>query len=363
VGHARVIGLHRAPSSRALNLADAQSLWSPSGIYLNTPSYGLPPQPGWDDLQAALADWHGGRTGWQHWGDPVETAREAFAALVRAERSQVAIGATVSGLVGLVASSLPEGARVVVPDIEFTSTLFPFLVQPGLEVRTVEPAQLAEAIDEHTDFAAFSAVQMATGEVADLDAITRAAATHGVRTLVDATQAAGWLPLDATRFDFLVAAAYKWLMSPRGTAFMVVAPERLDGILPSQAGWYAGEDVHDAYSGPPLRLASDARRLDTSPAWFSWVGTAPAIELINEIGIDAIHEHDVGLANRFRAGLGLEPSNSAIVSTDHPGGAARLEAEGIRAAEVLGRLRTGWHVYNTKEDADRAVDVLQTTSG
>jgi selenocysteine lyase/cysteine desulfurase len=204
---------------------------------------------------------------------------------------------------------------------------------------------------------------MATGEVADLDAITRAAATHGVRTLVDATQAAGWLPLDATRFDFLVAAAYKWLMSPRGTAFMVVAPERLDGILPSQAGWYAGEDVHDAYSGPPLRLASDARRLDTSPAWFSWVGTAPAIELINEIGIDAIHEHDVGLANRFRAGLGMPPSNSAIVVSDHPGGAARLEAEGIRAAEVLGRLRTGWHVYNTKEDADRAVDVLQTTSG
>jgi selenocysteine lyase/cysteine desulfurase len=360
VGHARGIGLHRAASSRALKLEDAQALWSPSGVYLNTPSYGLPPQPGWDALQAALADWHGGRTGWQHWGDPVEGAREEFATLVGADRSQVAIGATVSGLVGLVASSLPAGSRVIVPDIEFTSTLFPFLVQPGLEVRTVPPAQLAEAIDEHTDFAAFSAVQMATGEVADLDAISRAAATHGVRTLVDATQAAGWLPLDATRFDFLVAGAYKWLMSPRGTAFMVVAPERLDGILPTQAGWYAGADIHDSYSGPPLRLAADARRLDTSPAWFSWVGTEPAIRLINEIGIEAIHAHDIGLANRFRAGLGLEPSNSAIVTTDHPGGAARLEAKGIRASEQLGLLRTGWHVYNTKEDADLAVDVLRS---
>jgi selenocysteine lyase/cysteine desulfurase len=309
-------------------------------------------------MQAALADWHGGRTGWQHWGEPVEGAREAFGALVGVDRSQVAIGATVSGLIGLVASSLPKGTRVVVPDIEFTSTLFPFLVQPGLDVRTVPPARLAEAIDEHTDVAAFSAVQMATGEVADLDAITTAAATHGVLTVVDATQAAGWLPLDATRFDFLVVTAYKWLMSPRGTAFLVVAPGRLDGIVPAQAGWYAGDDVHSAYSGPPLRLAEDARRLDTSPAWFSWAGTEPAIRLINEIGIDAIHAHDVGLANRFRAGLGLPPSNSAIVTTDHPGGAARLLAEGIRATEQLGLLRTGWHVYNTAEDADRAVDIL-----
>ena len=358
MGHALDLGLHRPASSRALRLEDAQSLWSPAGAYLNTPSYGLPPQPGWDDLQAVLADWHGGRTGWVQWGDPVERARDAFAALVGVDRSQVAIGATVSGLVGLVASSLPKGTRVVVPDIEFTSTLFPFLVQPGLDVRTVPPAGLAEAIDEQTDFVAVSAVQMATGEVADLDAITGAAAAHGALTLVDATQAAGWLPLDASRFDFLVAAAYKWLMSPRGTAFMVVSPERLDGVLPSQAGWYAGEDVHDAYSGPPLRLASDARRLDTSPAWFSWAGTAPAIELINEIGVGAIHEHDVGLANRFRAGVGLEPSNSAIVVSDHPEGVERLLEHGIRAADVLGRLRTGWHVYNNTKDVDLAVDVL-----
>ncbi len=212
-----------------------------------------------------------------------------------------------SGLVGLVAASLPAGSRVLVPEIEFTSTLFPFMVQPGLEVSTVPPAGLAEAIDERTDVVAFSAVQMSTGEVADLDAILAAAAAHDVLTVLDATQAAGWLPLEADRFDFLVAAGYKWLISPRGTAWMTVAPERLDAIVPAQAGWYAGEDVHEAYIGPPLRLAQDARRLDTSPAWFSWVGALPALELLNEIGIEAIHAHDVGLANRFRAGLGLEP--------------------------------------------------------
>jgi selenocysteine lyase/cysteine desulfurase len=206
---------------------------------------------------------------------------------------------------------------------------------------------------------AFSAVQMSTGEIADVDGILAAAEAHAVLTVLDATQAAGWLPLEADRFDFLVAAGYKWLLSPRGTAWMTVAPERLDAIVPSQAGWYAGEDVYEAYIGPPLRLAHDARRLDTSPAWFSWVGALPALELLNGIGIEAIHDHDVALANRFREGMGLEPSNSAIVSFDHPDGLERLRAVGIQAAQPGGRLRVGFHLYNTEEDADSAVRVLQ----
>jgi selenocysteine lyase/cysteine desulfurase len=352
------VGLHRAASSRALKPADAQSLFSPEGTYLNTASFGLPPRAGWDALQHALEEWRGGRTSWEGWSESTDGARAEFARLVETDPGRVAIGATVSGLVGLVAASLPPGSRVVVPDIEFTSSLFPFLAQPELEVSTVPPAGLADAIDERTDAVAFSAVQMSTGEVADLDAILAAAQAHDVLTLVDATQAAGWLPLAANRFDFLVAAGYKWLLSPRGTAWMTVAPERLDTIVPAQAGWYAGEDVYEAYIGPPLRLARDARRLDTSPAWFSWVGALPALELLNEVGVEAIHEHNVGLANRFRAGMGLEPSNSAIVSFDRPDGLERLRAAGMQAAQPGGRLRVGFHLYNDEEDADRAVACL-----
>jgi selenocysteine lyase/cysteine desulfurase len=342
-------------------IADARSEWAPAGVYLNTASYGLPPRAGWDALQAALADWRGGRTSWEHWGDSTEGARAAFARLVGVRAGDVAIGATVSGLLGPVAASLPRGARVVVPDVEFTSTLFPFLVQAErgrCEVRLVPPARLPEAIDEHVDVVAFSAVQMSSGEVADLDAIAAAAAAHGVVTVCDATQACGWLPLDASRFDVVAVAAYKWLMSPRGTALMTVRRERLAEVVPLAAGWYAAEDVHGSYVGPAMELARDARRLDTSPAWFSWVGTRPALELVERIGVAAIHEHDVALANRFRAGLGLAPSDSAIVTADRPGAAERLERAGIVAAVRAGRLRASWHVYNTAADVDRALDVL-----
>jgi selenocysteine lyase/cysteine desulfurase len=347
-------------STAQIEIASARGQWHPQGAYLNTASYGLPPDCAWEAMQQALDDWRGGRTSWEHWGDSTEGARAAFAALVGVAPENVATGATVSELIGLVAASLPAGARVLAPDVDFTSVLFPFMVhsERGVEVRLAPANGLAGAIDATTDVVAFSAVQMATGEVSDLEAIRAAAEEHGAMTVVDGTQACGWLPLDAQRFDVVACHAYKWLMAPRGTAFMAVRPERLAAIVPAAAGWWAGEDPHASYFGPPLRLARSARRLDTSPAWFSWVGTQPALELVNRIGVEAIHAHDVGLANRFRAGVGLEPSDSAIVTADVPGGRDRLEAAGIMAAERGGRLRCSWHVYNTDEDVDAALGAL-----
>ena len=343
-----------------MDVAEAQSLWSPAGTYLNTASYGLPPSPAWDALSAALDDWRGGRTSWEHWGIPGEDARASFARLVGVPIETVAIAANVSTLLGMVAASVPDGTRVLAPEVDFTSVLFPFMAQErrGVTVRLVPAAELAGEIGSNVDVVAFSAVQMASGEVADLGAIATAAREHDVLTVVDATQAVGWLPIDGARFDVVAAHAYKWLLSPRGTAFMAIRPERLESIVPHAAGWYAGEDPLATFFGPPLRLAEGARRLDTSPAWFMWVGTAPALATIEEVGVDAINAHDVSLANRFRAGLELEPNDSAIVFCDMENAAEKLEHAGIRAAVRGGRLRTSWHVYNTTDDVDRTLDVL-----
>ena len=340
--------------------APMPDLWDVQGTYLNTASYGLPPRPAWEALQEALADWRGGRTSWEHWGIPGEEARAPFARLVGVPVGTVAIAPNVSTLVGRVAASIPDGARVLAPEVEFTSLLFPFLVQDRrrVSVRLVPPSEIPGEIGPEVDVVAFSAVQMATGEVAALDAITAAAEAHGVLTVVDATQAIGWLPFDASRFDVVAAHAYKWLLSPRGTAFMAIRPERLADVVPHAAGWYGGEDPLATFFGPPLRLAEDASRLDTSPAWFMWVATAPALATIEAIGVEAIHDHDLGLANRFRAGLGQEPGDSAIVFCDLPGAAEKLDGAGIRASIRGGRLRTSWHVYNSEADVDRTLEVL-----
>jgi len=218
-------------------------------------------------------------------------------------------------MVGLIAASLPPRARVLAAEGDFTSLLFPLLAA-GCEVRTIPLERLADGIDSRVDLVAFSAVQSADGRLADLDAISRAAAGYNAVTLVDATQACGWLPLDAQRFSVVVAGGYKWLCHPRGTAFMTIAPELRDRIVPLAAGWYAAEHLWDSCCGSPLRLAGDARRFDVSPAWLSWHAAAAALELFEALGLARIYEHNLALANRLRAGLGLQPGDSAIVSLD-----------------------------------------------
>src|SRR5262245_54145184 len=132
----------------ALPLAEAQGLWRPETVYLNTATYGLPPQPAWEALQGALADWHGGRTSFEPWMESTEVARREYAALTGAASEDVVVGAALSGLVGQIAAAVPDGARVLAPEMEFTSLVFPFMAQGrGVTVELVPLDRLAEAID------------------------------------------------------------------------------------------------------------------------------------------------------------------------------------------------------------------------
>ncbi|MGW0483458.1 aminotransferase class V-fold PLP-dependent enzyme [Nonomuraea sp. NPDC003214] len=330
------------------------ALWDAEPGWLNTASYGLPPRRAFEELQAVLADWRHGSSDWKPWDASVGRSRAAFARMVGAAAEDVSVGSTVSQIMSAVATALPPGADVVVPEIEFTSNLFPWAV--AARVRTVPADRLADAITASTGAVAFSLVQSATGEVAPLADIVAAARDHDALVIADGSQACGWLPVDVDGVDALACAAYKWLMAPRGAAFGYLSPRLRERMRPLAANWYAGADEGGSFYGPPLRLAGDARAFDLSPAWFCYVGAAPALELLNEIGVERVRDHDVALANRFRAGLGLEPSDSAIVSVDAPG--ERLEAAGIRAAVRAGKVRASFHAYTTTADVDRALDAL-----
>jgi selenocysteine lyase/cysteine desulfurase len=336
-------------------LADARREFSPATVYLNTASYGLPPRAAWEAHEAVLDEWRHGRTGWYGWVDSVDVARGLFARLVGVPVESVAVGTQVSAFVALAALALPPGARVVCAEEDFTSVLFPFLARGDLEVELVPLDRLAEAVSGDVSLVAVSAVQSADGRVADLDAIEAAASAAGALTLVDATQACGWLPVDAARFDFVVVATYKWLLGPRGCALMAVRPQAAERLTPHLAGWFAGESPRASYGGP-LRLAPGARRFDVSPAWFAWVAQAPALELLLEVGIDAIHDWNVALANRFRAGVGLPPGASAIVAAPPGEGTReRLDAAGVMYADHGDLLRFSFHLYTTEADVDTAV--------
>ena len=124
---------------------------------------------------------------------------------------------------------------------------------------------------------AVSAVQSAGGAVCDLDALAEAAEAHGAQVLVDASQACGWLPLDARPVDYLVCAGYKWLLSPRGTAYLTVRRSRLDAIPALAAGWYSGGDPYASFYYQRRRAAEQAaRRAGSTPRPRGSPGSAPS---------------------------------------------------------------------------------------
>jgi selenocysteine lyase/cysteine desulfurase len=234
-----------AISDPGVLLEGATPVWDAPAGYLDTANYGLPPVVVVDAVSEAIEAWRTGGSRLEDWIDYCERARLGFAQLVGVAAGDVACASNTSQLVGVAASSLPPGAEVLIPQEEFTSNVFPWLIQEarGIRVKVVPASELAAGIRPSTTLVAFSLVQSATGYVADLDAIQGAADAFGSQILVDATQACGWISIDARRIDYLVCSAYKWLMAPRGTAFMMVRPDRLEGLSATAAGWFAGHDV------------------------------------------------------------------------------------------------------------------------
>ncbi len=336
--------------------------FAPKSTYLNTASCGLLPGRTVEALRVAVEAAAGGRPT-DMFAD-VEAARASFARLVRVPAHRVAAGASVAVYSGVVAASLPEGAEVVTAEGDFSSVVNPFHLRGDLKVRTVPLEEVAEAVRPGTALVAVSAAQSADGRIADLPAVRAAARAHGARTYIDASQAAGWLDLDADADDYVAAVAFKWLMCPRGVTFLVV-PEDLGGLRPLFAGWVAGERPWDSCYGPIAELAHSARRFDESPALFSYAGGRRSLELVEELGVSAVRAHDLALADRFRAGLrslGHEPvpaPGSPIVSVPGLGDRqGELSSAGLELSARAGRLRAAFHLYNTEADVDRLLDVL-----
>ncbi|HKS48529.1 MAG TPA: aminotransferase class V-fold PLP-dependent enzyme [Amycolatopsis sp.] len=325
--------------------------------YLNTPSVGIPPAHVAHAVADAVGRWQRGGDKPGDFDEAVALSRQGFAGLIGVPASRVAIGASVSQLLAVVAAGLPDGAKVLAVSGEFTSTTFPFAAQGhrGVTVTEVDLAGLPAAVPGH-DLVVVSVVQSANGATVGLDALRAAAEAAGVPVALDVSQAAGWMPLRLDWADWVVAAGYKWLLSPRGSAWLAVHPRVLDRGAPVAAGWYAGEDPWQTLYGMPLRLAGGARRYDLSPVWLAQVGASVALPYLASLDLAEVRAHCVKLADALLAGLGLPARGTAIVSVEADPG--HLAAAGISASARAGKARLGFHLYNTLGDVERVLSAL-----
>lgn len=342
---------------------------APGLIYLDTATFGLPPRPTIEVMERALKGWQSGTANWiEDWDQPSDRCRGDFAALIGTVAANVAFIPAASIGAGVVAVSLRAGDEVVVPVDEFTSTLYPVLVaaRRGAVVREVPFETLADSIRSSTRLVAFSLVQMQTGKTADLRAICERASVVGAEVFVDATQAVPFVPIAdlLPQIDYLVCAGYKHLLSPRGTAYFYVRPDRWDALEAHNANWRAADQPFNRYFGGPLSLSETAARFDVSRAWLPWLGASESMRLLSSWRAGDLFEGVRRLADRLAESTGLPKPGSSLVcvpmAPDRIEKArAALKEAGVKASVRGDSIRFSPHVYNTEADIDRTVEAIQ----
>jgi len=361
---------------RALFPALGRTAW------LDTP--GAPPgaRPVTEALRRAVEDWSSGEFDWLDWDGAVDECRELFARFLGVSPGTVSAVGSLAEAAGTVAGSLPPG-RVVLAEQEFRGNLLPWLA--GHEVVTV-PARggvtrtedLIASLDERCALLAVSELTSRDGHRHDLAALRAATERVGARLFVNLTQSLGALRLDpAVAPDYLAVHGYKWLLCPRGAAWLVTRPDRLDELRPLAANWHA-TPAPRGYFGA-ARPAPDAARCDSSPAWFSWVGARAALRIW--LGVDPVRveAHCLALAGRLAeraAELGFAQVGGAsqivVLRTDRPDRLTEtltmtltetltkaLAAHQVRATVLGDRVRFGVHYFNDGSDVDAVLDALR----
>lgn len=176
-------------------------------------------------------------------------------------------------------------------------------VQPDEPNGTISMAAIERALSEHGQRVAlvlWPGVQYRTGQVFDLDAITRLARAQGANVGFDLAHSVGNVPLSLHDVapDFAVWCHYKYLNAGPGAVAGCFVHERhaRDTTLPRFAGWWGHEQSTRFKMAPEFvpELGDEGWQLSNPPV----LGLAPlraSLALFDEAGADALRSKSLQL--------------------------------------------------------------------
>lgn len=354
-------------------------------LYFDTASHAIGATVVRDAYRQSVDAWVNGTLRWEDSIPASNAARALFARIVNATPDSVALVPYVSTAAGVVATQFPparDGENVLVPEHEFSSNYYPWLLlrKRGYDVRLVpatggalSPEIFAKYVDGGTRLIAVSAVQAATGYRLDLPAISKLAQQSGAWFFVDGAQAVGAVDIDVVRdgIDFLAVPSHKYLLGTRGMGYLYVRRELLSQMTPILAGWQAALEPLNSFFGPEMVLSETASKLDTSQAWFPALAEPHALAILDRFGIAQVVDRNHQLTKYLYDELGArnllayafpELNRSPIVTLqikDATACMARLARSGVTAGLRAERIRLSIHFYNTEAEIDRVVALIE----
>lgn len=184
-----------------------------------------------------------------------ERVRSLFARIINTSANNITIIPSASYGVTLAALNLPlaQGGHILSLEEQFPSNIYPWLRKAednGGHLRLIKKSDaqsgghtdwtgaLMNAIDDETQIVAIPNCHWTDGALVDVEQVGAKARSHGSALVLDITQSGGVLPFDVKTVqpDFVICAAYKWLLGPYSMGFAYAAPKWHNG-RPLEEGW------------------------------------------------------------------------------------------------------------------------------
>jgi selenocysteine lyase/cysteine desulfurase len=321
--------------------------------------------------------------------EDAEKTRALFARLVGGDADGVALIPAVSYGIAVAASNVKvdSGENILILEDQFPSNVYAWrelAARTGARLLTVDrpddhdwTSAVLGNLDENTAVVAVPNCHWTDGAILDLARVGARAKEVGAAFVIDGIQSLGAHPFDVAevRPDFLVAAAYKWLLGPYGVGFLYVGEEWREGV-PIEHNWInrRGSDDFSRLVGYQDTFQPGARRYDVGER-SNFILLPMANEALRQIldwDVQNVSETIGGLTDhieeeakergieaipakkraRHMVGLKLGPSAPEDL-------AARLAEEGVFVSVRGESVRLSPHLYNTAEDVGRFFAALE----
>lgn len=290
----------------------------------------------YEDARATVAGFVGAEPDnlvWQH------GATEALN-LVAYGIGNASAGRAPGGGAGTTRLALKPGDEIVTTEIEHHANLVPWqelAARTGAVLRiipvhddgTLDLDAAASIIGPRTRIVAFTHVSNVLGIVNPAAELVALAREVGAITVMDACQSAPHLPLDlpALGVDFAAFSAHK-MLAPYGIGALYGRSEALAELPPMLTGGSMVTTVtldETHYLEPPQRFEAGTQPVSQAVAW------AEAVRYLEDVGMDAVADHEREIERRLRDGVREIPGIRLLGDTADD--AARV---GIAAFDVAG---------------------------
>ena len=328
-----------------------------------------------------------------------ENARSIVAEFIGAKSDEIVFTKSATESINLVAYALTEkikpGDRIVVSEMEHHANLIPWqqlAKRTGAELAWFEVtpdgrldlSKLDSVITANTAIVAITHQSNVLGTINPLEAIVKRAEVVGSLVLLDACQSVPHMTVDVRKLgvDFLAFSGHKAL-GPTGVG--VLWGKNLESLPPFLFGGSMIENVTmtDATWAPaPKKFEAGV------PNMAQAIGLGAALQYLNKVGLNSIHEHELYLTKALLAGLSdikdvkiFGPVNSIdrggtvsfTVAGIHPHDLGQfLDSKGVavrtghhcawplaRKFKVQATTRASLYLYNDLSDIDALLSGIQ----